>query len=400
MKNLIALLLLILVSCQDGPKATYNEDFVSCYEIQYEVSINDLIGKYELDKDSKIRYNIPDSLDFYIELGINNKKDTFISANRYINPKDRTIIDKKFSNKALYINESKSLRPFNNNDFLGGGIISIYINKKDNKLALYAYTPFVPTTEKNGMQYKEGDYLRYIKVITDSLKYEKTEQKIKHRLTDLFEFFFEALSTDQDDEGTFDKTNTKKSFERFEIEELLKDTIKKEVEKEYASFYKFKKINDSIIMQYDSLKQTEKYGYYVTTDKFININNSLVYYDFPYDSFDPEFNYSFLKIKDLVIREYREEKKIINNINCFKVIVSYTEINLDEDFPQINTIMDEKNYNEEELWVTEDIMSIYHPAYEIKEILEKYYPLEISNKNSFMDGLTKKLTLEEIRLTD
>lgn len=108
----------------------------------------------------------------------------------------------------------------------------------------------------------------------------------------------------------------------------------------------------------------------------------------------------FFKIQDLVISEYREEKKIINNINCFKVIVSYTEINLDEDFPQINTIMDEKNYNEEELWVTEDIMSIYHPAYEVKEILEKYYPLEISNKNSFMDGLTKKLTLDEIRFVD
>lgn len=237
-------------------------------------------------------------------------------------------------------------------------------------------------------------------IITDSLKYEKTEQKIKHRLTDLLEIFFEALSTDQDDEGAFDKTNTKKSFERFEIEELLKDTIKEEVEKEYASFYKFKKINDSIIMQYDSLKQTDKYGYYVTTDKFINTNNSLVYYDFPYNSLIKKNNYSFLEIKDLVIREYRNEKKIINNINCFKLIVNYIEVNIDEDSPQINIVIDKEVYNEDELWVTEDIISTYHPAYKIKEILEKYYPLEISNKNSFMDGLTNKRIVEELKFVN
>lgn len=163
MKNLIALFLLILVSCQDGPKATYNENFVSCYEIQHEVSINDLIGKYELDKDSKIRYNIPDSLDFHIELGINKKKDAFLYANQYVSAIDRSIIDKKVNSIIHYDKSDKLIRTkdkgINNSNY-----IFIYMSVKDSSLALYAYTPLVPATEKNGMQYKEGDYLRYIKI--------------------------------------------------------------------------------------------------------------------------------------------------------------------------------------------------------------------------------------------
>jgi len=163
MKNLIALLLLILVSCQDGSVAAYNEEYTMLDESK-DLPFSKLIGKYKLDKDSKMRYNIPDSLDFYIELGIKNGKDTFLSANRYVNPIDRTIVDNfYYNNKVLYLNDFKTLSP-SNNDFLGGGGIKIYTRKKDNKLALYAYTPFVPATEKNGMQYKEGDYLRYIKV--------------------------------------------------------------------------------------------------------------------------------------------------------------------------------------------------------------------------------------------
>ena len=127
------------------------------------MSFSKLIGKYELDKDSKTRYNLPDSLELYVNLKI-DKKDTLLFVNRYVSPIDRTIVDKKISNKILYFEDSKTIHTFNNNEFLGGGTISIYIRTKDSVLTLYAYTPFIPATEENGMQYKEGDYLRYIKV--------------------------------------------------------------------------------------------------------------------------------------------------------------------------------------------------------------------------------------------
>ncbi|HCC93744.1 MAG TPA: hypothetical protein DEQ26_05370, partial [Flavobacteriaceae bacterium] len=116
--NLLALLILI-ISCQDGSPAAYNEEYIM-FDKSKDLPFSKLIGKYKLDKDSKIRYNIPDSLDFYIELGIKNGKDTFLSANRYVNPMDRTIVDNfYYNNKVLYLNDFKTLSP-SNNDFLGG----------------------------------------------------------------------------------------------------------------------------------------------------------------------------------------------------------------------------------------------------------------------------------------
>jgi len=162
MKNLIALFLLILICCQDGPPARYNEDFIE-FDRKKELPFSKLIDKYKLDKDSKIRYNIPDSLDFYIELGINKKKDTFLYANQYVSSIDRSIIDKKVNSIIHYDKTDKLIRTkdegINNSDY-----VYIYLRTSDNILTLYVRTRFVPATKGNNMQYKEIDYLRYIKM--------------------------------------------------------------------------------------------------------------------------------------------------------------------------------------------------------------------------------------------
>ncbi|WP_343664568.1 hypothetical protein [Chryseobacterium mucoviscidosis] len=50
---------------------------------------------------------------------------------------------------------------------------------------------------------------------------------------------------------------------------------------------------------------------------------------------------------------------------------------------------------ESEMWVTEEIRSIYHPAFKVKEILEKYYPLYIKQKNSLVPGMIRKIALHD-----
>jgi len=40
----------------------------------------------------------------------------------------------------------------------------LYFRKKDSAIALYILTPFIPANKENSFQYKEADYLRYIKV--------------------------------------------------------------------------------------------------------------------------------------------------------------------------------------------------------------------------------------------
>ena len=60
-------------------------------------------------------------------------------------------------------------------------------------------------------------------------------------------------------------------------------------------------------------------------------------------------------------------------------MVSYTEIidaKTNVEFPEFNT-KEEQNHIFLEMWVSENIKTIFHPVFKIREILEKYYPLEI-----------------------
>lgn len=67
--------------------------------------------------------------------------------------------------------------------------------------------------------------------------------------------------------------------------------------------------------------------------------------------------------KPVIITEFREDTKIINGYLCFKVIVSPKE--------------KDKDLQGAELWVTDRIKCRYHPLINHKQVLRKYYPLEI-----------------------
>ncbi|REC40004.1 MULTISPECIES: hypothetical protein [Chryseobacterium] len=163
MKNLFLLIFILsIVSCQDGPRAVFNEEFVKVNP-KTELPFEKLIGEYGLDNDSKRRYGITnnDSVKLII------KKDSSFIAENYLDYKADSLLLKIYNGKLIYTNDFKDsflyLRPKDNN-FIGGGSFDIYYRKKDSVFVLYVYTPFIPATKENNMKYREGDYLRYIKV--------------------------------------------------------------------------------------------------------------------------------------------------------------------------------------------------------------------------------------------
>ena len=161
---LISSLITTLLSCDFGPKGALNEEFEE-YDRRKELPFSNLIGKYELDDDSKKRYSINDTT----HLIINIEKDTSFIVQNMVNYKDRKILYGNYKYKAGYINNYKDKHPslffsLFKQDFNGGGTINFYYRKKDSVIALYIYTPVVEATKENNMKYIEGDYIRYIKV--------------------------------------------------------------------------------------------------------------------------------------------------------------------------------------------------------------------------------------------
>lgn len=95
------------------------------------------------------------------------------------------------------------------------------------------------------------------------------------------------------------------------------------------------------------------------------------------------FSFAYQKNKDVSIKEFKSDQKIINGLKCFKVIYQYKE-NFDDD--ELSEILTSNEYSSSEFWVTDKIKSLFHPVCRVKEILEKYYPLEIIEKSALAKG--------------
>jgi len=113
------------------------------------------------------------------------------------------------------------------------------------------------------------------------------------------------------------------------------------------------------------------------------------------------FKYS--KNRDFSIKEFRDEKRTISGYSCFKVIFSYKKeeepfnediSNSEKEFLQY--ISSFKYYKE--FWVTESVKSLYHPVCKDKEILDKYYPLEIKEYNDLTKGIEQVHLLKHISI--
>lgn len=90
------------------------------------------------------------------------------------------------------------------------------------------------------------------------------------------------------------------------------------------------------------------------------------------------------------IQEFTNETKTINGFKCFKVVEYYFD--LDEP-PGLNNLL-----NINELWVTDQIKSKFHPLIKEPEIIDKYYPLEIKHSIKNVEGMFTLYEISEFTL--
>jgi hypothetical protein len=188
-----------------------------------------------------------------------------------------------------------------------------------------------------------------------------------------------------------DKTNDNSNYKKMR-DSIINSISDKSFEEKKILHYK--RINDSIISRTENTKDSNDKNSII-----INTKTEKEYYNFPYDKkYDIAFSFPFEKIKNLKIKEFRKQKKILDNILCFKIKCTYQIIINHEEFRNVfKTGYDDQIINiESEMWITEEIKSIYHPAFKVREILEKYYPIYIEEKNSQMPGRIRKMKLNKI----
>jgi hypothetical protein len=99
----------------------------------------------------------------------------------------------------------------------------------------------------------------------------------------------------------------------------------------------------------------------------------------------------FDKNEIIKLTEYKNENKLINGFNCFKIVYSFKTLGNSFDFMNLSS-------NNRELWVTEEIRCNYHPVINNTEILEKYYPLEIIEYSNDIKGTITTYKVETLKL--
>ncbi|WP_271769008.1 hypothetical protein [Aquimarina algiphila] len=101
--------------------------------------------------------------------------------------------------------------------------------------------------------------------------------------------------------------------------------------------------------------------------------------------------YNYRNTHDFCITEYRNDTKVIHGYNCFKILLEINNpVPIAKELPRVK----EKYI----MYVTEEIIFKYHPIIRYKEVLEKYYPLEVIETSDLIEGYEKIYTLTEMTL--
>ncbi|MDQ8003651.1 MAG: hypothetical protein REI64_02560 [Pedobacter sp.] len=153
---------------------------------------------------------------------------------------------------------------------------------------------------------------------------------------------------------------------------------------------------DAIIESHKILNNKRSNSFSIIDTKHTNYSDVTVLGD-DTNAVDP-IDFRYLKMKDKNIREFRNEKRLINGYECFKVTFNY-KVAFSEDEGFLAMISNNEQCSAT-YWVTEKIKSLFHPISKEKEILEKYYPLEITYENPLHKGLILQYKLKSINLSD
>lgn len=233
-------------------------------------------------------------------------------------------------------------------------------------------------------------------VITDNGKY---KESLKTYIPELIQYSMKSVVIERELNGEFvDTTNLKalsgmlidQNLVDFFMTELLNEEDDRQVKYHHiyknASIYEFATSFDDPIKDYYKFIETK-------TGLEKNVSNDSITVIKP----EEPYNYSFDEI--IKLEEFRKEIREINGFTCFKVMLEYKSgLNENEGFDEDYASFVNSKKLTKELWVTEKIHSLYHPVLKYKSILEKYYPLEISEFTEAMIGFKTMYVIDDFDL--
>jgi len=201
---------------------------------------------------------------------------------------------------------------------------------------------------------------------------------------------------------TFDDELKKWVLENEEVDEAIlelhpeffKNTLKQMFFNSRFSTEKWQyihKFQDSLIVSFKKTANKVIGDYWV-----INRNKNIFHYLAKKDSTTTYYQnrpYPYREAKEFSLKEFRNDVKTINGFPCFKVVVTVQE-DAGEDAPdalnKLTTVYT--------MYVTEHIQCAYHPVIRYRSVMEKYYPLEIIEKDVPIEGVEIRYDLAPINL--
>lgn len=213
-------------------------------------------------------------------------------------------------------------------------------------------------------------------IIYDKELYVKSFKELMPKMKKAMEkqIVFECLTDGKKVDTTLLKSEVEKTAQNFEM--MLPFMLEEDNEK--IKFYN--EFNKDIITKY-----------YTVDSKLIK--NKIIINQTTLEVKDEYDEYVEIEKNEIIkLTEYKNDIREINGFNCFKVIYSYNEPNVELDF------LANVTSNSRELWVTQEIKCNYHPVINEIEILEKYYPLEIIEYSDDIKGKRTTYKIESLTI--
>ncbi|WP_276977722.1 hypothetical protein [Flavobacterium filum] len=152
------------------------------------------------------------------------------------------------------------------------------------------------------------------------------------------------------------------------------------------------KFQDSLIVSYVTVNNEIRGDY-----RIINKNKNTFYYLAKIDSTTTYFDnkpYKYRSEKGLIVNEFKNEKKNIHGIDCFKIVIVAKDDLDEEEMPDFLRNLT----TEYSMYVTDKIKCSFHPVVWYKSILDQYYPLELIESSEFSKGSITSYELEKLVL--
>jgi len=208
--------------------------------------------------------------------------------------------------------------------------------------------------------------------ITDSILFHKSMDSFTKK-------FVESLKDELEKDST---SYNHQDLEFLQMSGIFKKQLFDIYPDQGKTFYHLKKV-DSLWLSYKIID-----GQIIGDYTVLNFKD-MSYYKLAKIDSSSTYNHATLTHKDeknIDIQEYRKDKKVINNFDCFKVVLQINE----EESP-IPGFKGETVY---EMYVTEDIDLKYHPIIKYKSVVDHYLPLEIRVLTDGIEGVETKYSFD------